>query len=394
MITMSKSSESLERWQRNFMNTYGTPHVVLERGQGAKVWDVDGNEYVDLLAGIAVNILGHAHPAIVDAVTKQLSTLGHTSNFATHRPGIELGERLMALTGREGKVFFCNSGAEANETAIKVARRTGRSHIVSLLHSFHGRTMGALSMTGQPKKYEPFRPLIPDITFVEPNDIPGLHAEITDSTSAFWAEPIQGEGGVLPLSRDFLQAARSACTDTGALLVLDEVQTGIARTGEWFSYQHAQVEPDVLLLAKGLGGGLPIGACIAFGEYGDLLGPGSHGATFGGNPVSCAAALAVLDVVEEDNLMKRALEIEQAFHHGLDGVAGVLNVRGQGAMIGLLLDGEYGAQVEKRAQELGVIVNSPNPHIIRLVPPLVITDEELHLGIDRLGQALTECAPA
>jgi len=389
---MTNTELGIERWQHNIMNNYGTPAIVLERGQGARVWDVDGREYIDFLAGIAVNILGHAHPAIIEAVTKQLSTLGHVSNFAAHKPGLELAERLISLVGKPGKVFFCNSGAEVNETAIKISRMTGKSHIASLEHSFHGRTMGALTLTGQPKKYEPFRPLLPDVTFSEPNDIEGLRAAITPKTSALWLEPIQGEGGVLPLTREFMQASRQFCTDNSALLVVDEVQTGIARTGTWFAYEHSDIEPDVLLLAKGLGGGIPIGACIALGEYGDLLGPSSHGATFGGNPVASAAALAVLRVVEEDNLMARALEIEAAFRAGLENAPGVIEVRGEGAMIGVKIAGDYAPAVEKRARELGLIINAPNTEIIRLVPPLVVTDEDLRVGIERLVQALGDCA--
>jgi acetylornithine aminotransferase len=389
---MTNTELGIERWKHSIMNNYGTPAIVLERGQGARVWDVDGREYVDFLAGIAVNILGHAHPAIIEAVTKQLSTLGHVSNFAAHKPGLELAERLLALVGQPGKVFFCNSGAEVNETAIKIARLTGKTHIASLEHSFHGRTMGSLSVTGQPKKYEPFRPLLPGVTFSEPNDIEGLRAAITPETSAFWIEPIQGEGGVLPMTREFMQASREICTENKALFVVDEVQTGIARTGKWFAYQRSNVEPDILLLAKGLGGGVPIGACIALGEYADLQGQGTHGSTFGGNPMSSAAALAVLRVVEEDNLMDRALEIEKAFRSGLENAPGVIDVRGDGAMIGLKLAGDYAVAVEHRARELGVIVNAPNPEIIRLVPPLVITDEDLRVGIDRLAQALGDCA--
>lgn len=389
---MSNTETGMQRWKTSIMDNYGTPQLVLERGQGARVWDVDGREYVDFLAGIAVNILGHAHPAIIEAVNKQLHTLGHVSNFAAHKPGLELAERLLDIVGQPGKIFFCNSGAEVNETAMKISRLTGKSHIVSLEHSFHGRTMGALTLTGQPKKYEPFRPIVPGVTFCEPNDIAGLRAAVTKDTSAFWVEPIQGEGGVLPMTREYMRATRQVCDETGALLVIDEVQTGIARTGKWFAYQHAGIEPDVLLLAKGLGGGIPIGACIALGEYGDLLGPGTHGSTFGGNPVSSAAALAVLRVVEEDNLMQRAQEIEQAFRAALTGAPGVLEVRGDGAMIGLKLDQQQALKVEARARELGLIINAPNAEIIRLVPPLVLTDADITLGLERLLQALADCA--
>lgn len=380
------------RWDDSMMRNYGTPNLVLARGRGATVWDVDGKEYVDFLAGIAVNILGHAHPAIIKAVTAQLGTLGHTSNFAAHEPGVTLAERLLHLAGRPGKVFFCNSGAEANETAIKVARRTGREGLVGLLGSFHGRTMGALSITGQPKKYEPFRPLLPDASFVAPNDITGLRAAVTEQVSAFWFEPISGEGGVLPLTHDFLQAAAQVCRDTGALLVDDEVQTGIARTGAMFAYQHAGIEPDVLLLAKGLGGGLPIGACIAFGDHADLLEPGSHGSTFGGSPVACAAAHAVLDTIVAEDLIGRAKHIGARLSESLTPLHAVAAVRGEGAMQGVVLNQDIAIDVEAACRRIGVIVNTPLPNVIRLVPPLVITDDELERGINALGEAIEECA--
>lgn len=388
---MTRTAADQQRWQRTVMNNYGTPNLVLARGSNATVWDVDGNEYVDLLAGIAVNILGHAHPAVIEAVTRQLSTLGHTSNFAAHEPVLSLAERLIDLAGRPGKVFFCNSGAEANETGIKVARRSGRTGLVALIGSFHGRTMGALSITGQPKKYEPFRPLLPDVEFAIPNDIDHLRQVVTSGTSAFWFEPISGEGGVLPLTGEYLRAAEQHCRQTGTLLVDDEVQTGIARTGAMFAYQHHGIEPDVLLLAKGLGGGLPIGACIAFGEAADYLEPGSHGSTFGGSPVSCAAAHAVLDTIASDDLIGRAKVIGERIATTLSPLTAVEAVRGDGAMQGVVLNREIASDVEARCRQLGVIVNVPLPHVIRLVPPLTITDEELDKGLARLGTAIEEC---
>lgn len=381
-----------QRWADVVMPTYGTPNLVLARGQGATVWDVDGKEYVDLLAGIAVNILGHAHPAVVSAVTRQLSTLGHTSNVAAHEQVVTLAERILDLTGRTGKVFFCNSGTEANEAAIKVARMTGRQGLVSVLGSFHGRTVGALSITGQPKKYEPFLPLLPDVTFVAPGDVDALRTALAPGVSAFWFEPISGEGGVLPLDAGFLRAAASQCRDTGALLVADEVQTGIARTGAMFAYQHSGIEPDVLLLAKGLGGGIPIGACVAFGDYADLLARGTHGSTFGGNPVACAAAHAVLDTVAAEDLVGRAKHIGQRIREALEPLDAVAHVRGEGAMQGVVLHQEIGAAVEDRCRAYGVIVNVPVPHVIRLVPPLVITDRELDTGLDRLSEAIREAS--
>ena len=374
------------------MQTYGTPKIVLAKGKGATVWDVDGKEYVDFLAGIAVNIVGHAHPYLVEAVTKQMQTLGHTSNFAAHEPGLRLAERILELTGRDGKVFFCNSGAEANETGIKVARRIGREGLIGLRGSFHGRTMGVLSITGQPKKQDPFKPLLPDAIIIPPNDIEELNKTITNQTSAFWYEPISGEGGVLPLTEEYLLAAQKACKATGTLLVDDEVQTGIARTGTMFAYQQMGLEPDVLLLAKGLGGGIPIGACVAFGEYKDLLEPGSHGATFGGNPVSCAAGNAVLDLIEKEDLLTRAKHIGQQLQDRLGALDAVKEVRGTGAMQGVVFNGDIAVAVEARGRELGVITNVPLPNVLRLVPPLAISDAELDRGITRLCQAIEDSA--
>ena len=388
---MTKTSQGQNRWDASFMPNYGTPNLMLDHGKGATVWDVDGKKYIDFLAGIAVNILGHAHPALTEAVTKQMSTLGHTSNFAMHEPGLVLAERLLELTGRRGKVFLCNSGTEANEAAIKLSRLIDRTHLVSLHGSFHGRTAGALALTGQPKKYKPFLPLLPDVSFIAPNDVSELTAEITDKTAALWLEPILGEGGVLPLTSEYLIAARKVTAEHNAMLVIDEVQTGIARTGSWFAYQNTGIDPDVLLLAKGLGGGFPIGAMIAFGDYQDLMTKGLHGTTYGGNAVACAAALAVLDTVEREGLMPRAKHIEAELNSHISVAPGVDQVRGAGAMIGVVLKHENAAEVETRARELGLIINAPSPNVLRIVPPLVITDAELHEGLQLLTQALGEC---
>ena len=386
---MTQTSNAQDRWNSYVMPTYGTPKVVLERGVGVRVWDVDGKEYIDFVAGIAVNLLGHAHPVLIDAVTQQLSTLGHTSNLAAHEPGLQLAQTLVELVGGDAKVFFTNSGTEANEAAIKLSRLTGKTHIVSLRNSFHGRTVGSLTMTGQPKKYEPFLPLMPDVSFVDANDVEGLRAAITDKTAALWLEPIQGEGGVLPLTQEFMSAARDLCTQHDALLVLDEVQTGIARTGSWFAFQQFNVVPDVLLLAKGLGAGIPIGACIGFGKYADMMTAGLHGTTFGGNAVSCAAGNAVLKEVEDSNLIKRALEIETAVK-SLEELPAVEQVRGMGAMLGVVLTSEIAGDVETRARELGLLVNACNASVLRLVPPLVVTDDDLVQAVDILRQAISE----
>lgn len=387
---MTLTSDGQKRYEKSIMGNYGTPQVVLAKGKGATVWDVDGKEYIDFLAGIAVNIVGHAHPYLIEAVTKQLSTLGHVSNFATTEPALRLAERILAATGRDGKVFFCNSGAEANETGIKVARKTGRTGLVALQGSFHGRTMGALSITGQPKKQDPFRPLLPDAIIIPPNDIDALNKTITNETSALWYEPISGEGGVLPLTDEYIRASEKVCNETGTLLVIDEVQTGIARTGTMFAYQQAGIQPDVLLLAKGLGGGIPIGACVAFGEYGDLLDKGSHGATFGGNPVSCAAGNAILDLIEKEDLLTNAKHVGETLKTRLETLDAVKEVRGKGAMQGVVFHDDIAAAVEARGRELGVITNFPLPNVMRLVPPVSISDAELNTGIDRLSQAIED----
>ena len=387
---MSNTTQGQDRWNAAMMPNYGTPNLVLDHGKGATVWDVDGKKYIDFLAGIAVNILGHAHPALTDAVSKQMSTLGHTSNFAAHKPGLELAEKLIEISGRPGKVFFCNSGTEANEAAIKLSRLTGKSHIVSLHGSFHGRTMGSLTLTGQPKKYKPFAPLMPDVSFIAPNDISDLESGINDNTAALWIEPIMGEGGVMPLTSEYMNAARTVTAKHSAMFVVDEVQTGIARTGSWFAYQNVGVDPDVLLLAKGLGGGFPIGAMIAFGEHQDLMTQGLHGTTYGGNAVACAAALAVLETVEREDLMSRAKFIESEFVSHISLAPGVDHVRGAGAMLGVVLTHENATAVEAKARELGLIINAPSPNVLRIVPPLVITDSELQAGIELLTQALGE----
>lgn len=376
-----------ERWRGSLMDNYGTPPIALVRGRGARVWDVEGTEYVDLLAGIAVNALGHAHPDVVTAVAEQAATLGHTSNLAMTLPAIALAERLVSLldpTGeRGGRVFFCNSGAEANEAAFKLTRRTGRTRVVVAERSFHGRTMGALALTAQPAKQDPFRPLPGEVAVVPFGDIDALRAAVDGETAAVFLEPIQGEGGVIPAPSGYLSAAREACDAHGALLVLDEVQTGIGRMGAWFAHQAEGVAPDVVTLAKGLGGGLPIGACIAFGPAADLLGPGSHGSTFGGNPVSCAAALAVLDVIERDGLLDHARVAGEQLTAIVTRSPHVSHVRGRGLLLGAVLTEPRAAELESSARDHGLLVNAVAPDVIRLAPPLVLDDDDLALVAKR-----------
>lgn len=386
----------LERWPAVIADTYGTPPVALVRGRGALVWDEDGREYVDMLAGIAVNALGHAHPTIIEAVARQLGTLGHTSNLAATSPPVELAERLLHLSGRDGRVFFANSGAEANEAAFKLSRLTGRHVLVAADGAFHGRTAASLSLTGQPAKRAPFEPLVSEVRFVPFGDAEALRAATDESVAAVFLEPIQGEHGVVVPPSGYLTAAQDAARDAGALLILDEVQTGIGRTGAWFAHQReAGVEPDAMSLAKGLGGGIPIGAHVAFGDAASLWHPGMHGSTFGGNPVACAAALAVLDTITSDGLLQRATDLGARLSRGLEGLPGVAHVRGAGLLIGVVLDeGLDAREVERRARAAGVLLNgiatASGPHVVRLAPPLILTDDQADTVVSLLGAALEE----
>jgi acetylornithine aminotransferase len=381
----------VERFQNVIMNTYGTPALGLVRGEGAVVVDEHGKSYVDLLGGIAVNVLGHAHPAVVDAVSRQIATLGHVSNFYAAPPTVALAERLLALAGRPGAVFFCNSGAEANEAAFKMSRRTGRTHVVAAVGAFHGRTMGALSLTGQPPKADPFRPLPGVVTHVPYGDVAALEDAVTDATAMVVLEPIQGEAGVVVPPPGYLAAARRAATAHGALLVLDEVQTGIGRTGYWFAHQADGIAPDVMTLAKGLGGGLPLGACVAFGEAAGLLGPGLHGSTFGGNPVSCAAALAVLDTIAADDLLGHVKRVSERIRRGVEGLGhpAVTGVRGAGLLLGITFAVPVATALVEALREAGFLVQAPRPDVLRLAPPLVLTEDQADAFLAALPKALS-----
>lgn len=351
------------------------------------MWDADGKAYTDFVGGIAVNALGHAHPAIVEAVSTQIASLGHVSNLFVAEPPVALAEQLLQRFGRDGKVFFCNSGAEANEGAFKIGRLTGRGHMVSTEGGFHGRTMGALALTGQPGKREPFVPLPGDVTYVPYGDAQALAAAVTDETALVIIEPVQGENGVVVPPAGYLKAARAITAATGALLVLDEVQTGIGRTGHWFEYQaHEGVLPDVVTLAKGLGGGLPLGATVAFGRAADLLQPGQHGTTFGGNPVVCAAGLAVLDTISNEGLLENVKRQSEKLRDGIEGAGHPLidYVRGAGLLLGIVLNEPLAPQVQQAAQDAGFLVNAPAPDVVRLMPPLNIGDAE----VDAFLQAL------
>ena len=372
-------SQLLERWRAVMMDNYGTPALALAAGDGAVVTDVDGRTYLDLLGGIAVNVLGHRHPAIIDAVTAQLGTLGHVSNLYATEPGVALAEALVGHLGTPARAFFCNSGAEANEVAFKITRLTGRTKIVAAQGSFHGRTMGALALTGQPAKQEPFRPLPGYVTHVLYGDVAALEAAVTDDTAAVFLEPIMGEGGVVVPPDGYLAAARAITSRHGALLAVDEVQTGVGRTGDFFAHSHDGVTPDIVTLAKGLGGGLPIGACLAVGPAADLMTPGLHGSTFGGNPVCAAAALAVLRVLDEEDLISRARELGKTLRHGIESMDHPIvdHVRGRGLLCGVVLSAPQAKAVETAARDAGFLVNAAAPDVIRLAPPLIITDRQI-----------------
>ncbi|MEU6679792.1 acetylornithine transaminase [Streptomyces sp. NPDC046925] len=379
------------RWQGVMMDNFGTPRLPLVRGRGTRVWDAEGTEYLDFVGGIAVNSLGHAHPAVVRAVAEQIGSLGHVSNLFVAEPTVRLAERLLRLTGRAGRVYFSNSGAEANEAAFKIGRLTGRTHMVAATGGFHGRTMGALALTGQPAKQRPFHPLPGDVSHVPYGDVQALRAAVTPHTALLVLEPVQGESGVIVPPPGYLRAAREITAATGTLLVLDEIQTGIGRTGRWFAAQAEGVEADVVTLAKGLGGGLPIGATLAFGAAADLLTPGTHGSTFSGNPVVCAGALAVLDTIERGGILAHVTQAGERLRAGLAALGHPLvrEVRGAGLLLGIVLDGDIAARVQQAAQDNGLLVNAVAPDVIRLAPPLTVSDSEVDTFLDGFGTALS-----
>ncbi|MEV5014865.1 acetylornithine transaminase [Streptomyces sp. NPDC053780] len=391
------NAELTERWQGTLMNNYGTPRLPLVRGAGSRLWDADGKEYLDFVGGIAVNALGHAHPAVVEAVSRQIASLGHVSNLFIAEPPVALAERLLQRFGRDGRVYFCNSGAEANEGAFKIGRLTGRPHMVATDGGFHGRTMGALALTGQPGKQEPFRPLPGDVTHVPYGDAQALAAAVTEQTALVVIEPIQGENGVVVPPPGYLKAARAITAATGALLVLDEVQTGVGRTGHWFEYQaHEGVLPDVVTLAKGLGGGLPLGATVAFGRAAELLQPGQHGTTFGGNPVACAAGLAVLDTIADEGLLDNVKRQGERIRGGAEALGHPLvgHVRGAGLLLGIVLTEPLAPQVQQAAQDAGILVNAPAPDVVRLMPALNLGDDVVDAFLGALPGILDQAAHA
>ena len=384
------NKKMLNRWNSVVQNNYGTPSIALTKGKGIVVTDADGNSYLDFLGGIATSILGHAHPAIVKAVSKQVSTLGHISNFYAHPNAITLAEKLVAMTGeKNAKVFFCQSGAEANEAAFKLSRRTGKVRVVAAQGAFHGRTMGALSMTGQPSKREPFLPLIKGVKHVPYGDIEAMRKAISRKTAMVIIEPIMGEAGVIVPPADYLQQLRAICDDKGALLVIDAVQTGMGRTGDWFGYEYSGITPDVITLAKGLGGGLPLGAMIALGKAADLFQPGDHGSTFGGNPVTTAAGLAAIDVIESKKLLNKVKQQGDYLIQELALIPGIKEVRGAGLLIGIELETLKASDIATAMRDAGVLVNAANLTTIRIAPALIVTDTQINKFISIFKQVIS-----
>lgn len=386
-----KNSNYLDRWNDVVQNNYGTPALVLVKGKGIVVTDADGKKYLDFLGGIATNVLGHAHPVIVKAVSQQINTLGHVSNFYAHPHVIELAEKLKSFTGdADAKVFFAQSGAEANEAALKLSRRTGRTRVVAAQGAFHGRTMGALSLTGQPSKREPFLPLLKGVKHVAYGDLEAMRRAVTKKTAMVIIEPIMGEAGVIVPPPGYLQGLREICDTTGALLVADCVQTGMGRTGDWFGYEYSGITPDVITLAKGLGGGLPLGAMIAIGASAYLFQPGDHGSTFGGNPVTTAAALAVIKVIEKENLMLAAVKHGNYLLQEIAQMQGVKEVRGAGLLIGIEFDSEIATQVMIDMRAHGVLINAATANTVRIAPALNISAAQVSKFVEILGKVLSD----
>ena len=385
---MSAAKTINASWSDVMQGNYGVPAITLKSGKGLVVTDTVGKKYLDFLGGIATNVLGHAHPVIVRAVSKQIATLGHVSNFYSHPSGIALAAKLQELTGdNTARVFFCNSGAEANEAALKLSRKTGRSKIVATTGSFHGRTMGALSLTGQPSKRNPFKPLLKNIKHVTFGDISAMRKAVNKKTAMVIVEPIMGEAGVIVPPFGYLKQLRELCNEHGVLLVFDCVQTGIGRTGTWFGYEEEKIRPDVITLAKGLGGGLPLGAMISLGTNCPQFAPGEHGTTFGGNPVSAAAGLAAIEFITKNRLMVSAKSFEKRLKIKIGAIRGVTEVRGRGLLLGIGLDGGYAKALAAKLSDRGILVNAPNDETIRIAPALTVSKVQ----IDRFISVFTQC---
>ena len=381
----------LNRWDASLQNNYGKPSIALVKGKGIVVTDADGKNYLDFLGGIATNILGHAHPAIIKAVTKQVSTLSHVSNFYAHPSALALAEKLVAMTGdKNAKVFFCQSGAEANEAALKLSRRTGKVRVVAAQGAFHGRTMGALSLTGQPSKREPFLPLIKGVKHVPYGDIDAMRKAVSKKTAMVIIEPIMGEAGVIVPPTDYLQQLRQLCDKNGSLLVIDAVQTGMGRTGDWFGYEYSGITPDVITLAKGLGGGLPLGAMIALGKAANLFQAGDHGSTFGGNPVTTAAGLAAIEYIETQDILRKVERQGAHLMQELALIPGVKEVRGAGLLLGIELESLKASVVSDAMRGAGVLVNAANTTTIRIAPALIVTDAQINRFISIFRKVIAD----
>jgi acetylornithine aminotransferase len=388
---MSLKKSQLANWSDVMQNNYGEPKINLATGKGLVVTDANGKKYLDFLSGIATNVLGHAHPAIVRAVSKQIATLGHVSNLYSHPAGLDLAKKLKEMTGDPtARVFFCNSGAEANEAALKLSRKTGKSRIVATGGSFHGRTMGALSLTGQPDKRNPFKPLLKNIKHVTFGDITQMRKAVNAKTAMVIVEPIMGEAGVIVPQYGYLKQLRDMCNQHGVLLVFDCVQTGMGRTGTWFGYEDEKIRPDVITLAKGLGGGLPLGAMISLGSNSPQFSPGEHGSTFGGNPVAAAAGLAAINTIEKNRLMTSAKSFEKRLKIKLEAVRGVTEVRGRGLLIGIGLDGDYAKKLAALLSDRGILVNAPNADTIRIAPALIVTKVQIDKFITVFQKCMQE----
>ena len=374
-------------WDKFFLNNYGTPKIELVEGEGVVVKDSQGNIYLDFLSGIAVNSLGHAHPVIVEAVNKQISQLSHTSNFYANKPALDLAEKLIEISGLDAKVFFCNSGAEANEAALKLTRRTGKKKLLSANGSFHGRTIGALSITGQSAKQKPFKPLLSGIKFIDINTKSAVR-KIKRNTAAIFLESIQGEGGVVPCSDEFLTNIRQKTLKTKTLMIMDEVQTGMGRTGDWFGYEQSKIKPDVITLAKGLGAGLPMGALLVAGDAKDLFEPGQHGSTFGGNPVVASAALATIKFIEKENLLVNVANMGKLLGELLGQVQGVKEVRGRGLLLGVCLDNLSAKDVEAECKNLGLLINAVTDDTLRIAPAFIVNIEQVQRCAEIIEDAI------
>ena len=386
-----KNKDFNNLWSKSLMSNYAVPSITLVKGKGSIVFDADGKKYIDMLGGIATNILGHSHPSVVAAVTKQIKTLSHVSNFYSHPKAIELAQILIGLTGdKDSRVFFAQSGAEVNEAAIKLSRKTGRTRIVATTGSFHGRTMGSLSLTGQSAKRTPFLPLLKNVKHVPFGDIKKAKRAINSRTAMVIVEPIMGEAGVIVPPADYLKQLREACTTHGALLVIDAVQTGMGRTGQWFGHEYSGIAPDVITVAKGLGAGLPLAALIAVGKSSQLFEPGDHGSTFGGNPVTTAASVAAIKWIEKNKILAKCKADYKYIYSSLHAVPGVREVRGAGLLIGISLDKENSSLVAQKLQEKGVLVNAANPNTVRIAPALTIPRKELAIFVKTFKEVMAD----